>query len=81
VSTDNSNQTNTESNVVQRLESIKWIASVNETDRPHATYKLVTERAVVRMDYEIHTIENCGATIQALSQTGHYGCHVYVNIS
>lgn len=61
-----------------QLESLSWVVRVNETDRDDATHEVVTEQSVVRYDYEIHTIENLGATVTAISQAGHYGCRVYV---
>jgi len=65
---------------IERLESIAWVVSVHPCSRDDATHKLVTEQSVVRVNYEVHTIGNCGATVQALSQTGHYGIDVYVTI-
>ena len=71
-------QTPTEQSVADRFRDVSWVIRVEETDRDGCTHRLITEQSVIRYEYEIHTIENLGVRVQAISQNGHYGCHVYV---
>lgn len=64
--------------LAERFADVEWVVRVEETKRNEATHQIITEKSVLRMNYEIHTIENLGCSVQAISQTGHYGCRVYV---
>ena len=64
--------------LAERFADVSWVARVVETKRNEATHQIITEKSVLRMTHEIHTIENLGCSVQAISQAGHYGCRVYV---
>ncbi|TKX52733.1 hypothetical protein EXE44_05170 [Halorubrum sp. SS7] len=64
--------------LAERFADVGWVVRVKETRRNETTHQIITEKSLLRMDYEIHTIENLGCSVQAISQTGHYGCRVYV---
>jgi len=64
--------------LADRFADVSWVVRVAETKRNEATHQIITEKSLVRMNYEIHTIENLGCSVQAISQTGHYGCRIYV---
>jgi len=67
--------------LADRFRDVPWVVRVAETKRNEATHQIITEKSLVRMNDEIHTIENLGCSVQAISQTGHYGCRVYVAAS
>lgn len=64
--------------LADRFADVPWVARVVETKRNEATHQIITEKSLVRMNYEIHTIENLGCSVRAISQAGHYGCRIYV---
>lgn len=76
----NSSTTERRERVRDELRSLKWVIRTEETNRSDATHRLVTDQTVIRTDHEVHTLANIGVTVEAFSQAGHYGIHIYVTL-
>lgn len=62
------------------LLDLPWIAQVRETNRPDAQFRVSTRRSIIRMDHELHEIENMGYAVESMSTGGDpIGATLYVD--
>jgi len=66
--------------ILRQVKNLPWVVHVETTEYTDATHKLITEHSVIKRLEEIHTLQNLGVTVEAYSQTGHYGISIYATI-
>lgn len=78
-----STQTKT-AETIEQVRTLSWIDYVAEVNGPFtrddATHRIESPLSELRLDVEIHTLQNLGVTISAFSATPDKGSRLYVRI-
>jgi len=77
----NRHSAQTQAATVAQIEQLPFVQRITETDRDDATHEVVTNQSLVRVDDELHELDQLPVTIEAFSQIGHYGVHIYLTVS
>lgn len=65
---------------IQPLQNIPWVRYVKQTseENPHGMYRVVTDVGLMMVDGELHTIQNSGFDVTAITSASDYGLCLYV---